>query len=603
MIRWGRLAFLLTPLILIWAGTHFFLDRGIKSAIETAGTTAVGARVDVANVRTRFWRLSATVNGLAVTDPDHPMTNSIDIGTIRMNVQLKPLFWKKVIIDQAEILNVRTGTPRKSSGALPKKNPSTKEPPSAIEEKAKELASASLENLKEAYDPTKLVAPENLASYQKALAERDRLTNLADSWKTRTQKWDTQGLSQRAKEFAAKVKDEKFSGMEGIQKAQSLIKEGERLHKELSAAQKELKSAGGDLTKEVNEAKTTLKEVERLRRQDIDRAIAQIKSGFSTEGMTKGLLGPEWFVKLEKILGWIGAARRLSGGDDKASGPPPAPVRHGRDIPFPFHHRWPTFHLVRAALSGETPGNLNYTGTLSDVSSDPKGLGEPMQLELAGRAGERALTLSAVLDLTTDTPKETIKADYAGLPLSGMKLGSLGGGPVSISGGQGAVKANLLVRGNDLSGTMNLEALGLKVAPLSAEKKDRVTLVLNSLLQGITEAKIGIGVSGTIKSPQFTLNSSIDNQLRGALKGAADQQTAQLRADLEKQINALVGKETEKLSALVDKNAVSALEKLNLSDKDLVDVQEKIKKAMDDLAKSGTQGIKLPDLKGLFKKR
>jgi nitrogen-specific signal transduction histidine kinase len=179
----------------------------------------------------------------------------------------------------------------------------------------------------------------------------------------------------------------------------------------------------------------------------------------------------------------------------------------------------------------------------------------------------------------------------------------VGGGPVSISGGQGAVKANLLVRGNDLSGTMNLEALGLKVAPLSAEKKDRVTLVLNSLLQGITEAKIGIGVSGTIKSPQFTLNSSIDNQLRGALKGAADQQTAQLRADLEKQINALVGKETEKLSALVDKNAVSALEKLNLSDKDLVDVQEKIKKAMDDLAKSGTQGIKLPDLKGLFKKR
>ena len=89
MIRWGRLAFLLTPLILIWAGTHFFLDRGIKSAIETAGTTAVGARVDVANVRTRFWGLSATVNGLAVTDPDHPMTNSIDIGTIRMNVQLK----------------------------------------------------------------------------------------------------------------------------------------------------------------------------------------------------------------------------------------------------------------------------------------------------------------------------------------------------------------------------------------------------------------------------------------------------------------------------------------------------------------------------------
>lgn len=602
MIRWGRLAILVTPLVLIWAGTHFFLDRGIKTAIQSTGAAAVGARVDVSSVRTSFWRLSATVNGLAVTNPDEPMTNSVEIGTMRLKLQLKPLFWKKFIIDQAEILNIRTDTPRKTSGALPVKT-KKKEDPSALVEKSKEIANAGLENLKDAYDPQKLVSPENLASYQKALAERDRLTNLADTWKTKTQKLETQELSQRAKEFAAKVKDEKFHGMEGIQKAQSLIKEGEHLKKDLSAAQKELKSLGVDLTKEVNEAKTTLKEIDRLRRQDIDRAIAQIKSGFSTEGLTKGLLGPAWFAKLEKVLGWITTARRLSGGDDKASAPPPAPTRKGRDIPFPFHHRWPTFHLVRAALSGETPGALAYTGTLSDVSSDPKLLGKPIQLDLAGRAGERALTLSAALDLTTDTPKESIKVDYTGLPLSGMKLGSLGGGPVSLSGGKGAVATDIVIRGETLSGTINLNALGLKIAPLSAEKKDRITAAVDSILQGITEAKIGIGVSGTIKSPQFSLNSSIDHQLKGALKGAADQQTAQLRADLEKQINALVSKETEKLSALVDKNAAGALEKLNLSDKEIGDVQEKIKKVLDDLAASGTKGIKIPDLKGLFKKR
>lgn len=602
MIRWGRLTILVTPLVLIWAGTHFFLDRGIKTAIQTAGTAAVGARVDVSGVRTSFWRMSATLSGLAVTDPDLPMTNAVEIGTLRLKLQLKPLFWKKFIIDQAEILNIRTGTPRKTSGALPVKTKQEDEP-SALVEKSREMANAGLENLKDAYDPKKLVSPENLASYQKALAERDRLTNLADTWKTKTQKLDTQELSQRAKEFAAKVKDEKFSGVEGVQKAQSLIKEGERLKKDLSATQKELKSLGVDLTQEVNEAKTTLKEIERLRRQDIDRAIAQIKSGFSTEGLTKGLLGPAWFAKLEKVLGWINTARRLSGGDDKASAPPPAPARKGRDIPFPFHHRWPTFHLVHAALSGETPGALNYTGTLSDVSSDPKLLGKPTQLDLAGRAGDRALALFAVLDLTTETPKESIKADYTGLPLTGMKLGSLGGGPVSLSEGKGAVATDIVVRGNTLSGTINLNASGLKIAPLSAEKKDRITAAVDSILQGISEAKIGIGVSGTIKHPQFSLNSSIDNQLKGALKGAADQQTAQLRADLEKQINALVSKETEKLSALVDKNAATALEKLNLGDKEIGEVQEQIKKVLDDLAASGTKGIKIPDLKGLFKKR
>ncbi len=602
MIRWGRFAFLITPLALIWAGTHFFLDRSIRDAIQSAGTAAVGARVEVADVSTRFWQLSATVRGLAVTDPDQPMTNAIEIGTLRLKLQLKPLFWKKFIVDQAEVLNIRTGTPRKTSGALPVEI-KKEETPSVLAEKSKDLAKAGMDNLKEAYDPKKLVSPENLASYQKALAERDRLSALAETWKTKTQTLDETDLPKRAQNFADRVKSEKFSGMEGVAKAQAYLKEGQTLKNDLSAAQKDLKTLGTDLTKEVTDAKTTLKEIERLRRQDIDRALAQIKSGFSTEGLTKGLLGPAGFAKLERILGWINTARRLGGGEGKPSTAAPAPVRKGRDVTFPFHHRWPTFHLVRAALSGETPGALAYTGTLSDVSSDPKLLGKPIQLDLSGRADERSLTLSASLDLTTATPKETIKSEYTGIPLSGMILGSVGGGPVTLIGGRGAVKADININGDALSGTVDLNAQNLKIGPLSPEKKDRLTSVLDNLFQGISEAKIGIGVSGTIQSPQFTLNSSIDNQLKGALKGAMDQQTAQLRADLENQINTLVGKETEKLSALVEKNAATALEKLNLGDKDLGEVQEKIKKTLDDLAASGTKGIKIPDLKGLFKKK
>ena len=261
MIRWGRLALIVVPLALVWAGTHFFLDRGIKSAIQSAGSAAVGARVDVGGVSTSFWRLSATVRNLAVTDPNAPMTNAVEIGTLRLKLQLKPLFWKKIIVDQAEILGIKTGTPRKSSGALPKKAP-TKEEPSAIAEKAKDAAGAGLENLKEAYDPKKLVSPDNLASYQKATAERERLTQLAETWKSRSQKIDTQGLAKRVQDFSNKVKGEKFSGVEGIKKAQPLLKEGQSLEKEIAAAQKDLNGLGGDLAKELNGAKSTIKEID-----------------------------------------------------------------------------------------------------------------------------------------------------------------------------------------------------------------------------------------------------------------------------------------------------------------------------------------------------
>lgn len=598
MIRWGRLALVVTPLVFLWAGAHFFLDRGIQSAIETAGTAAVGARVDVANVSTSFWHLTAEVKGLAVTDPDNPMTNAIEIGTLRFHLQPKPLFWKKFIVEQAEILGIRTGTPRKTSGAIKKKE---KKPASATEKLAREAAGAAKENLKEAYDPKKLVSPENLASYRKAIAEQERLTGLADQWKTRTQNLSDQELARRTQDFVNKVKNEKFSGLEGVAKAQGLIKEGQTLKDELSSAQKELKSLGSDLTQEVADAKGTLKEIDRLRRQDIDTAIAGIKESLSPEGLTKGLLGIEGFAKLQKALGWIERARALSGDDKGEKAPPPA--RIGRDVTFPFHHRWPTFHLMKASLSGETPKALAYQGTLSDLTSDPKLLGKPALLELAGQSGERSLSVFASLDLTTETPAETVDATYTGLPLKGIHLGAFRGAPVSIDEGRAAVKTKFKVRGSDLEGKVHLDAAQLKVGRLASEKTDRVTTAVENVLKGITETQIGVDISGTIKNPRFALNSTLDNQLRAAVKQALDLEVANLRADVEKQVARLVDKETEKLSQLINKNAGPALEKINLGEKNLSLGQDQIKKVLDDLVSQGTPSLKLPDIKGLFKKK
>lgn len=599
MIRWGRLAVLLTPLVIIWAGTHFFLDASIKNAIETVGTKAVGAKVDVADVSTSVWRLSAKISGLAVTDSDNPMTNAVEIKTLRLKARLKPLFWKKVIVERAEITGIRTGTPRKKSGAIQTPQKASTDEPSAVAETAKQIASSAVANLKDAY----LIMPENLASYQKAQAEKARLTAMAEQWKARGETLDVKGISTRGQAFLEKVKNEKFSGVEGVAKAQSLIKEGQTLKTDLSAAQKEVKRLGADLKTETAAAKTTLKDIDRLRRQDIDDALRQIKSGFSTEGLTKGLLGPVWFEKLQTALAWIEKGRNLAGSpSDKKMPPPPSVTRKGRDVLFAFHYRWPTFHLEHAALDGETPDGLVYSGTLTDVGSDPVLVGKPSVLNLSGKSGEQELTLQVAMDLSKTSVETSVRSLYSGMPLGGTALGSVNGNEVSISDGKGSVSADLMARGSDLSGTIDLRAAPIKLT-LSSQKTDRVSMAVGNVLSGLSEGNIKLNVSGSVLQPRFSMTSSIDNDLKSALKGALDQEVAKLRTDLEKSINDRVGEETGKLSALVEKNAASALDKLNLNDKQLDDVQEKINKALNDLAGGATKGIKLPDLKGLFKKK
>ena len=119
MIRNKRLVLVLTPLLLIWAGTHFFLDQGIQRALEKTGTTVNGARVDIGKVRTSFFPPRFSLYRLQITDSNAPLTNALEIGIARFSLEGKPLFWKKIVINQADITGIRTQTPRRTSGALP----------------------------------------------------------------------------------------------------------------------------------------------------------------------------------------------------------------------------------------------------------------------------------------------------------------------------------------------------------------------------------------------------------------------------------------------------------------------------------------------------
>lgn len=594
MIRWNRFFLIATPLVLLWAAGHFFLDRGLKLAVEQVGTAANGARVDVRSLTTRFWRLSLDIRGLAVADADAPMTNLVEIDRIRFKLAPKPLFWRRFIIEEAVVTGVQTGTARRTSGALTRRDAGAK--------KTREIAGAAAGNLKTAYDPSRLLSTASLTSYVYLEKERTRLTALADQWKTRTESLDMKALTDKTQNFIKKVQGDSFSGLEGAAKAQKYLKEAKDLRAELKAARSTVKDLKTSLSNELAQSRGTLKEIDRLRREDIQRLAGDVKGALSAEGALKGLLGPAWTAKLEKAMGLFEKTRKLSGPSDA---PPPEPTARfpkGRDIAFPFHYRWPVFHLKHAGFSGMTPGGLSYTGELRDVASDPVLLGRPAVLTAAGATENRALNLKGTFDFTTSTPRQTLTGSYTGLPLDGLSLGDLQG-PVALSAGRGEVRADVTVTGNALGGRVDLGGKNLAVNHESPKSADRLAHALHAVLTGISEASIGVGLGGTLAAPRFSLNSTLDDQLRGALKGAFDQEIARQRADAEKRVAALLDKETEKIAGLLNGRSNEALSKVGLGEKEVGGLDERLEKALRDLTgKSGASA--LPDkLQKLFKKK
>lgn len=590
----------------------FFLDGLVKGALESAGTAANGAKVELAGVDVALLKTSITLTGLQVADAGAPMTNIVEAGRLSFQLEPKPLFWKKVVIRDASIEGIRTGTARKTTGAVSKKAGAAADEGPGVAEKAVTLGAAGWDNLKDKYDPRK-IQPEDLASYNKTKEEQVHLKAVADTWEARVDAVQAADVEQRIKAFNDKVKNETFSGLEGVQKAQKLLKEAKDIQRDVKATSDGFKSLKTDLTGEIGRAKASIQEIDALRKKDVDGALGGIQEAVSVDGVTQGLLGPQYGAKLRSTLGLIRNIRAKIPQKKADALPPPPPPRVGKDVAFPFKYNWPVFHLVKAGLSGETGSGRAWSGTLSDVTSEPKKLGRPIVLDVKGQKS-RELALKAQLDYTKDVPREKIDLLYGGIPLEGMKLGDAGG-PVTVASGTGRATAVIDVKGESLSGAVAFLAEPVSLAhTLSLEQaNNRLMGLLHDVLTKLTRADVTFRLSDTLSSPNIKVESSLDGQIKEAVRLAVQKELDALRAQASARVGELVDGEIQKLKGSVDGRADETLKKIGLKDKQIAKAEEAVRKALDDLQKKGTASVipagddgkpKLPgDLKKLFKKK
>src|SRR5690606_22708956 len=91
----------------------------LKMALESLGSQANGARVEVASVSLSFNPIGLQLQGVAVTDARQPMRNALEFESALAELELAPLWLGKAIVRELSIDGLRFGTARSESGALP----------------------------------------------------------------------------------------------------------------------------------------------------------------------------------------------------------------------------------------------------------------------------------------------------------------------------------------------------------------------------------------------------------------------------------------------------------------------------------------------------
>ena len=123
--RWWGVGVFAVLVLVLAAGWLLLADRIVKSALESAGSRAIGARVDIRKADLSLFPAGLTLNGLQVTNPQQPMRNAVEASRIAMTLDAAMLLRRKILIEEMTVDGILLDTPRKRSGAIKKSSSGT----------------------------------------------------------------------------------------------------------------------------------------------------------------------------------------------------------------------------------------------------------------------------------------------------------------------------------------------------------------------------------------------------------------------------------------------------------------------------------------------
>ncbi len=586
-MRWSYIAPRLAALLLLWAFFFFAFDPLLKWGMIKGLEKAAGARAEIASVKTTLFPPTMSVRGLAVGDARAEFSNLCEFASLDLRMEGRPLLEKKFVIDKAALAGLKFGTPRKTSARLP----FAKEEESAfakeMKDSSKSFALDRAADVKAGAVEAYKVDPDSLESVKLAKALEQKYN---DEYKRLFDQADFQKYQIRMD--ALKAQYEKARG------EKNPLKQA----KDYAAAAKELKKLSDDYKKDkaaleqaLADARGAMKAVDEARKKDAAGVLGKMKlPALDKESLARMLAGPAIASKTEKALKWLAIARKYLPQSATAK-TLAAEATRGRVVHFHKERAWPSFLIRELDLSGELNLDepLDYEGRVEGITTQPKIYGKPLVAEIKGAKGPRKLSVNALVDATGEKLTARALAGYSGMTVKGLTLGSPNSVTVAI-GGTGNFDGKAQVDGESLSGRAAFSISGASFEPKAdAVKTPQVREALLGSFAGLKSASLWADISGTVKSPSFSVGTDLASALASGFSKALGTELAKAQDEARKKVDAALAPYTQKLDKLAGSNESKIREKLGLGEKSLGGFSSDLEKK---LVPGGLGKLKLPKL-------
>lgn len=553
MIRWKGIAVFAGIAVLFFIMSFFLTDHWIERQIEDAGSSLIGAKVEIDGFDLELLDMHVSLQHLQVTNPKNTMRNTLETGKIDFDVSFWPLLSGKLIVEKMTVKEIQHDTPRKTDGKIEGSfSKATKgyvgEAASFLKKEGKEYATPAISGLGKQASTDSIFSRLDLKSVAKMDSLEKEIDKKYKKWNDRIKNIDIEKDIAVIRNETRNIDTKKLSDPVKLKKSLDAVNKIRKSVNRLNNTYKEVKN---DFSKDYNSASADLKNASAWVADDYKKAMAIANiPDFSVENIGKIIFGNEVMNQYLTYMGYLGTAREYLEPSETTPPKEEAPQRFkGQNIHFTKRYADPDWWIKEVDLSAYW-GDILLTGQITDIVSDQKQINKKTILKASGKSEHGAkLTIDAFFNYLDEKPNENIKIEYSGFSLKNRSLSKSAYLPGKVENGVGTIFSETDLKGEDINGLLNFT--GSKLSFKSGKERssqNRYTKMIKDALADIKTVTMTAKISGKSDQLKFDLNSNIDRLVRDALKKALNKEVEKAKADIKKRIDSETKKYRDRLT-------------------------------------------------------
>ncbi|MGC9386481.1 MAG: TIGR03545 family protein [Hydrogenovibrio sp.] len=553
-IRWSGLGILGLVVALVFAISYFSFTAVLKNQLETLGSKAWGAKIEIGSLHVGILPISVGLRDLQVTDPDQPMENLMVLERISASLNLYHLVVGRTVIEEVHFTGLALHQPRETSGALT--NAAVSESATAVGRAADRLGlkmpTVALP------DPQAILAREKLDTLEAAKRIQTQLNDIDQAWSNLQKDLPTEAqLRDYQKRFEALTQGEN-DAKTLLAKKDDILK----LQAELESQKATLEKAQDLLLNRLPKVQQDVVALKDLPEKDYRRLMS--KYSLDSSGLSNAtylLFGPQiqywtdqglnWYRKLEPFIARL---REMQASYQADASETSAPERAlGTDVAFTEYDPQPDFIVKEINGSGTLDwGDLVFH--LRQVTFDHPASRLPVLFEIFGQpkgaTAKQSLRIIGESNfIDPQAPLNQARISWPGYAVSNWRLSGDATLPVVMQQGVVDIDGSVSLVGVDEVNAKVDMAFQKVTLDVSETDSKEVQRYVAPLFDDVKTFTVKTQVSGDVLAPKIQARSDLDKILSGAFKKVVGQELQQLKSQFKGQINERLQQELTPINA------------------------------------------------------